>query len=1357
MKKTISILSSPISFPTISIANLLAWRSLCIKFCFLALCLGAVFPSPVSADYEFQCFVIRMPTDNTNENNTTWVYTGTLSDQGNFTYRPIGSGPEDFVYINHNLDNAAIWGHIEGGWINTFSFDGARFAPSAWASLQGLTSSVGGIPITYHTAAGDPSGDCPALPDPCDGVEADNDGVCDECDSETSPDCQTLAANPDTGCSPSNKEVGSSVNIANGNLFDDHDISPDANLPITLYYNSKSEREGLFGYGWNTRLDIRLLINSDDSVVLIDADGREDLFTANDDGSFTSPVGNYDILAKVGEEYQLTRKNGETVFFNADGKPVQIEDRNGNATTFGYDGDQLLDIIGPNNQVITFTSDTDERVTSIADDTGKSTAITYDAEGNLTSFTNAAGQSWTFAYDAEHNIISKTDPLGQTTQYNYNSDDQLLGSTDAAGNIRGVEYVSESVTKFTDPAGNTTEYNYNENQNITKEVDALGNTTEYTWDENRNKTSITDGSGTINYTYDANGDMLSKTDQQGNTTSYTYDSQGNILTVTDPQGNVTENTYDAKGNLISTTDTAGNTTQFQYDDNGRIIKITDANNRVTTLVYDAAGNVVSMTDPTGATGTMTYDASGNMVTMTDSTGSTTTFTYDTLNRPITVTDAKDNVTIYGYDAMGNRTSVTDANGNTTSFAYDHKQRIIKIIDALGQPTTLTYAVQGCASCTDTGSDKPTSLTDAKANITYFIYDALGRLIQETTPLGNATTYGYDAKGNLVARTDAKGNTINYTYDALGRLLSKSYPDQTVTSFTYDNKGNVITAANQHISYAMEYDTLGRLTKITDSNDRAITYKYDALGNRIQMITPDGETVDYTYDEGNRLNQIVSFAGVFDFTYDDLGRRTSLTHPNGVTTNYTYDTLGRLTEILTQALGRKGKTDIINAFTYSHDNVGNRLSKTVDTGRKHGRHHEATRYDYSYDAVYQLVESLAVREGKRKEKELHHQSEAFAYDPVGNRESGPDWKDTYVHNDGNQMLNSRKYDYQYDENGNMIAKTGQYGRHYDQDSWTYEYDYENRLIKVTKVEEDEIKTVTFKYDPFGRRIEKRVEEIEKGDIEFKTYTYVYDNEDIILMLQNGSDDEEGHHKGKHRTKTRISRFVHGPSIDEPLAIEQKGKLYFYHADGLGSITSLTDHKAKVVQSYEYTAFGEMKHHGGKVKQPYTYTGREWDKETGLYFYRARYYDPYAGRFISQDPIGFAGGDVNLYGYVGNASIGFIDPLGLDKLSTIEGIDTVKKMLDALKNNKNAHPKDLLPNPTVTLVRLSDAMTKEPSCMTMLTTADCQKFKAQSEQCWQNLYFKHGAFGWQAVDMAGALAEELFERVRDEKQKRVCPCK
>ncbi|MGV1100661.1 RHS repeat domain-containing protein [Thiovibrio sp. JS02] len=115
------------------------------------------------------------------------------------------------------------------------------------------------------------------------------------------------------------------------------------------------------------------------------------------------------------------------------------------------------------------------------------------------------------------------------------------------------------------------------------------------------------------------------------------------------------------------------------------------------------------------------------------------------------------------------------------------------------------------------------------------------------------------------------------------------------------------------------------------------------------------------------------------------------------------------------------------------------------------------------------------------------------------------------------------------------------------------------------------------------------------------------------------------------------------------MEQKGRTFFYHADGLGSIVSLTDAKNHVVQSYEYDSFGNMQHHGDEVKQPYAYTAREWDQETGLYFYRARYYDPQVGRFISKDPIGFAGG-INVYAYVSNNGVTLNDPFGLCAAAT-----------------------------------------------------------------------------------------------------------
>ncbi|MBT8764221.1 hypothetical protein KFV02_09780, partial [Desulfohalobiaceae bacterium Ax17] len=943
-------------------------------------------------------------------------------------------------------------------------------------------------------------------------VQIKSDVWCEWCghwrDSKTFKVEQKIVEMPGLGykCNMTLVEIGSFVNVANGNLFYSRQVSPNPKLPLTLNYNSRSNRQSRFGFGWNDSADIRLVRKTDGTIILIDADGREEKFSSNANGTFSSPPGNHDSLklnkqvlfsddmengngswaaddpwgqvtsrshssntswtdspnanysnsvhkaltleldlsntavasmtfwhtfalengydfgyieiskdgganwtllksytgyqndwAKQtvslnsyaglsnlllrfrlitdssvtydgwyiddveisgGSSYQLYRKRGSIVCFDQDGKPYRIEDRNGNAIIYTYDEDKLSAITGPDGDVLYISNDSNGRITQISDATGRVTSFTYDADNNLTSITNAAGDTWKFAYDGVHNMIAKTDPQGQTTQYSYDSDDRLLGSTDAAGNNRTVEYVSDAVTRVTDPAGNTSEYTYNNSLNVIRKVDALGNITEYTWDADLNKISVTDASGTITYSYDSFGNMLSRTDQSGSTTSYTYDAFGNILTITDAQGNVISNTYDEKGNLISTTDPAGNTTTYQYDAKGRIISVTDANKRVTTFGYDAAGNLITITDPIGATITMTYDAAGNMVTMTDPTGNITTFTYDVLNRLITITDAKGNVTTYGYDKLGNRASITDANGNTTLFTYDHKGRVTKIVNALGHLTVFTYTDAGCPSCSDTGKNSPTSITDANEQTTIFKYDALGRLIQESDPLGKWVSYTYDAQGNLISRLDAKGERTSYTYDALGRLLSITYPDDSTTSFSYDVKGNVITASNQHIGYAMEYDKLGRLTRITDSYDRTISYKYDALGNRVQMTMPDGELVTYEYDKANRLSKTVGFAGSFGLDYDELGRRTSLRYPNGVTTSYTYDTVGRLVDLLT----KNAKGDILSAFSYTHDKVGNRLTKTESY--KH-HHHKHKRYEYTYDSIYRLLESMPVTIKKHK--------------------------------------------------------------------------------------------------------------------------------------------------------------------------------------------------------------------------------------------------------------------------------------------------------------------------------------------------------------------------------------------------------
>ncbi len=251
--------------------------------------------------------------------------------------------------------------------------------------------------------------------------------------------------------------------------------------------------------------------------------------------------------------------------------------------------------------------------------------------------------------------------------------------------------------------------------------------------------------------------------------------------------------------------------------------------------------------------------------------------------------------------------------------------------------------------------------------------------------------------------------------------------------------------------------------------------------------------------------------------------------------------------------------------------------------------------------------------------------SHTYDGVSNRLTRTDnmsygmepaGTDTLSYGTANELLTLKTTTYGYDAKGNRTSKTEASG------STTYSYDDENRLVRV-EIPGSPALVITYTYDPFGRRIEKNV----NGTIT----RYLYDQEDILLEY-NGAG-------------SIAARYLHGPGIDEPLAMEKDGQMYYYQADGLGSVIALADSTGGIAQTYRYDAFGSLVSDAPAIVQPYTYTARELDPETGLYYYRARHYDPKAGRFLQRDPIGFAGGDANLYAYVGNNPITGVDPSGL----------------------------------------------------------------------------------------------------------------
>ena len=328
-------------------------------------------------------------------------------------------------------------------------------------------------------------------------------------------------------------------------------------------------------------------------------------------------------------------------------------------------------------------------------------------------------------------------------------------------------------------------------------------------------------------------------------------------------------------------------------------------------------------------------------------------------------------------------------------------------------------------------------------------------------------------------------------------------------------------------------------------------------------------------------------------------------------NYRYDPSSRLTEINSiingvaadfsfdyDALGRRTSLGYPNGVvtTYNHDNTGNLLT-----------------LEY-LNPLNQILESIS-----------------YTYDENRNRTSMqrantpvklPDPKANITFNSANHMLTFDGKSMTYDENGNLTSVIDSCG------TTTYTWDARNRLVAIngfnsalSSTSTCEVLSASFKHDAFGRRIQKTINGRIVGNI--------YDRQDIVQEIEDG---------------TATANYLRALDIDEVLARLTPSTSRFYQMDAVGSVIALVDENGVTATTYTYDAFGNVSISGESGDNPFQYTGRENDG-SGLYHYRARYYAPVLQRFLSEDPIGLNGGDVNLYSYVKNNPIKLIDPLGL----------------------------------------------------------------------------------------------------------------
>jgi RHS repeat-associated protein len=401
-----------------------------------------------------------------------------------------------------------------------------------------------------------------------------------------------------------------------------------------------------------------------------------------------------------------------------------------------------------------------------------------------------------------------------------------------------------------------------------------------------------------------------------------------------------------------------------------------------------------------------------------------------------------------------------------------------------------------------------------------------------------------------------------------------------------------------------------------------------------MSYPNGVTTDYTYDAESRLTGIEASLGAapitqFGYQYDAVGNRTQKSTLS-YTEDYGYDPAYQLTQVQ-----RTGATP--NRWFYTYDRAGNRTAEQVDTSVTSSSYDEMNRLLGRQAGGNILVRgsvsepSTVTVQGEPVVVEADNTFAGPAVVPSGTGQFGVTATDPA----GNSRTNTYEISttgsaatYQYDPNGNLTQKVE------NGETWDYVWNAENQLIRVCKdlvppqtCDSDGVAVASFQYDALGRRLKRVAAGL--------TTTWAYDGVDILREIAG----------------TATVTYVSGAGIDQPLRKETATGATYYHADGLGSIVATTDASGAVSMSRQYGVWGHIQ--AGGTQPGYGFTGREWDSEIGLHYYRARYYDPDSGRFITEDPITYRGG-VNFYAYVGNNPTTWIDPEGLQAREASAGL-------------------------------------------------------------------------------------------------------
>ena len=933
----------------------------------------------------------------------------------------------------------------------------------------------------------------------------------------------------------------------------------------------------------------------------------------------TSPRGDFTAVTRDRFSGAVQRRypDGTLLEFTVVGDLAFSQDRFANRTTYSYGTNRrLTQVTDPAGKVIALGYNAAGKLATITDPGGRITRVEYDGNGNVYRVLRPDGiaamtLSWGY-WGGPYRFFGYTDAVGGQWSYDYDAFGKLATQTLPQVAINGIP--ERPVARFASLESRTlsataTSYTTRAAARIPAALRAT--------------TTNPRGYATA-YQLDRFGAPLRVEEPLGRTTVIARNADAQPYEVTPPFGWPISYWWERQ-NLRAVY--GGNRPYISYEYEPTYNEISKVSGDTpTTWNYWSGGKLDSTRtgSDSAAPSRMTYDGKGRLMTSGDPRSHGTKYYYATSgwqNSDSVVVGTRR--TRHRYDALGRDTATTNPLDQMVRVTYDVLNRIIRTIGPMGDTTWFGY-----------NASHLTSVTDSRGQTYGYVTNALGWTEQETDPRNLSDRYQYDRNGNLSRWTNRRNQDVTMTYDELDQPLTRT-ADGVTTAFRSDPLGRFTTASNPESTDTLWIDGDGRdsvAVTIRGGNAYRLTPTYERRGARTQVaMSGPGWTssIGYRYDSYLGLDTLIDVAGgrtSMQYNPDrqpiawnlpiaqaSTVRGYSSTHAPAyilyqnshinaaIGTRYGYDALSRVQEQLNSAqnAGR----------SFTRDSLG-RLS-----------HDSTFHYESTAPVCEPIYENNPPEPGDVPirysctdsiQNKISDVVRTFTYDRVGNRTDLGAITET-----GNRLTSFNGLTLEYDADGNLTLKR-QAGVPDKVLSW-------NSLGQLTSVTFNG-STTSFGYDGFGRRVRKSTNPS-------ATVRYLYDGDNLIAELDHSYSVQ--------------AEYTYYPGVDRPHSVRRAGAMYYFALDHPGNVVGLIDGAGTLRNEYRYQAFGVREYAREDLSNISSlgYAARELDNETGFYFNRARYYDPELGRFISEDPVGLAGG-INMFAYAGNDPVTYTDPFGLE---------------------------------------------------------------------------------------------------------------